>query len=82
MWFARGTDEPATSSKLLRFSLDSEQDHCGGTSYEGRNTPLETAKTARKRCRGNEKKELCIVSILLWINTERIKETIEAIGKT
>jgi len=32
---------------------------------KGRNAPLETAKTARKRCMGNEEKELCIVSILL-----------------
>jgi len=38
---------------------------------KGRNTPLETAKTARKRCRGNEEKELCIVSILLLIDTVR-----------
>jgi len=55
-------------SKLLRFSLDSELDHCGGTR---RNTPLKTAKTARKRCSGNEEKELCIVSILLLIDTVR-----------
>jgi len=38
---------------------------------EGRITPLDTAKTARKRCRGNEEKELCIVSILLLIDTVR-----------
>jgi len=38
---------------------------------KGRNTPLETAKTARKRCRVNEEKELCIVSILLLIDTVR-----------
>jgi len=36
---------------------------------KGRNTPLETARTARKRCWGNEEKELCIVSILLLIDT-------------
>jgi len=38
---------------------------------KGRNTPLETAKTAKKRCRENEEKELCIVSILLLIDTVR-----------
>jgi len=38
---------------------------------QGGNTPLETAKTDRKRCRGNEEKELCIVSILLLIDTVR-----------
>ena len=36
-----------------------------------RNTPLETAKTARKRCRRKEGKKLCIVSILLLIDTVR-----------
>jgi len=39
---------------------------------KGRNTPLETAKTARKRCRGKEEKELCIVCILLMIDTVRV----------
>jgi len=34
---------------------------------KGRNTPLETAKTARKRCRGNEEKELCIVFVLCYV---------------
>jgi len=38
---------------------------------KGRNTPLETAKTARKICRGNEEKELCIIGILLLIDTVR-----------
>ena len=38
---------------------------------KGRNAPLEIAKTARKRCRGKEEKKLCIVSILLLINTKR-----------
>ena len=38
---------------------------------KGRNTLLETAKTARKRCRGKEEKKLCIVSILLLIDTVR-----------
>jgi len=38
---------------------------------KGRNTPLETAKIARKRCRRNEEKELCIVSILLLFDTVR-----------
>jgi len=38
---------------------------------KGRNTPLETAKTAKMKCRGNEEKELCIVSILLLIDTVR-----------
>jgi len=36
---------------------------------KGRNTLLENAKTARKKYRGNEEKELCIVSILLLIDT-------------
>jgi len=38
---------------------------------KGRNTPLEIAKTARKRCMGNEEKELCIASILLLIDNVR-----------
>jgi len=80
MWFARGTDEPATSMKVRLLSdlsrgmvpkqTDSELDHCGRT-VKGRNTPLETAKTARNGCRGNEEKELCVVSILLLIDTVR-----------
>jgi len=40
---------------------------------KGRNTQQETAKTARKRCRGNEEKELGTVSILLLIDTVRGK---------
>jgi hypothetical protein len=38
---------------------------------KGRNTTLETAKTARKRCGENEEKKLCIVSILLLFDTVR-----------
>ena len=38
---------------------------------KGKNTPLETAKTARKRCGGKEEEKLCIVSILLLIDTVR-----------
>jgi len=35
---------------------------------KGGNNPMETTKTARKRCRGKEEKEFCIVSILLLID--------------
>jgi hypothetical protein len=35
---------------------------------KGGNIMLETA---RKRCRGNEEKELCVVSVLLSIDTVR-----------
>jgi hypothetical protein len=38
---------------------------------KGRNTTLETTKTARKRCRGNEEKELCVISVMLLIDTAR-----------
>jgi len=47
---------------------------------KGRNILLDTAKTARKRCGGNEEKELCIVSILLLIDT--VRGRIEAKGET
>ena len=36
-----------------------------------RNTPLETAKAARDRCGGKKEKKLCIVSILLLIDSVR-----------
>jgi len=41
------------------------------SAVKGRNTSLEIAKTARKRRRGNEEKEMCIISILLLIDTVR-----------
>jgi len=34
-----------------------------------RDTPLEAAETTRQRCRGKEDKKLCIISILLLIDT-------------
>ena len=47
-------------------------DRCEETSCEEKkHAPLETAKSARKRCGGKEKKKLCIVSILLLVDTAR-----------